>query len=101
MHVIGQHRGQECVVRQNASKGCRIDCCKGRIGGGKHRERTCSAQVTFQACGEHSCFKRVVVRAVDDDVNDGVGLAPSGDHECHCSGNECKEMLHRMNRFGI
>ena len=49
---------------------------------------------TNPASSRHSCLQDRVIRAVNNDVNHRV-LAPSGDHECHCSGNECKESFHK------
>ena len=65
----------------------------GRIGGCENGERTFGAEGIDETCLNDCCFEQGVVLAFDHDVDHG--LAPSGDHECHCSGNECKKMLHK------
>jgi len=114
VHEVGaQGIGRDHVVLENLTevgKGQQILCCDfqgfhqrsdGSVGGCEHRKRTFPAEGAAQIGSTNCCFEKFVIWAVDDHVNHRV-LAPTGDHECHCRGNECEEMLHKNeNGFGF
>ena len=66
----------------------------GVISRSEYGQWTWARQRVIEPSRVNSGRQECMVWAGCDDIENGA-LAPPGDHECHCSGNECKEMLHK------
>ena len=73
-HVIGQDGRQHVVVCQHRIEGAVRQGSKGVVGGREHREWSIAAESLNETSSDHCGFEGVVVLAVDDDVDNRVGL---------------------------
>ena len=73
-HVVGQDGRQHVVVSQHRIEGAVRQGGKGVVGGCEHREWSIAAECLSETSSDHCGFEGVVVLAVDDDVDNRVGL---------------------------